>query len=138
MEVKVCRNCKKMFQHITGPVICSKCKQIEEELFIKVKDYLRDNPGANLYQVNQATGVSATLIEKFLKQGRLQVSTDSPMAVNCERCGKKVSTGKYCNACKKEMTEELTGVKNSMVAKEQAKDNHSAKMRFLQSEKLSH
>ena len=138
MEVKVCRGCKKMFQYITGPVLCPKCKQLEEEQFLKVKDYLRENPGSTMYAVTQATGVSAALIEKFLKQGRLQVAENSPIALICERCGKKIPTGKFCNACKKEISEELTGVKNSIVAKEKEKENAQAKMRFLQSDKLGH
>lgn len=138
MEVKVCRNCKKMFQYTTGPVLCPKCKQIEEELFLKVKEFLRENPGATLYEVTQVTGVSARLIEKYLRQGRLQVAIGSPMALNCERCGKKIVTGKYCNECKKEISDELTGVKDSIVAQEQAKNNPHAKMRFLQSDKVSY
>ncbi|MBP3889452.1 MAG: hypothetical protein J6F30_17645 [Cellulosilyticum sp.] len=138
MEVKICRNCKKMFQYITGPVLCPRCKQIEEELFLKVKEFLRENPGATLYEVTKVTGVSAALIEKFLRQGRLQVAIDSPITLNCERCGKKVVTGKYCNECKKEITDELTGAKNSIVAQEQAKNDQHAKMRFLQSDKVSH
>ena len=69
MEVKVCRGCKKIFQYIAGPELCPKCKQSEEEMFQKVKEYLRKHPGANMYEVNQDTGVSATLIDKFLCQG---------------------------------------------------------------------
>lgn len=138
MEVQVCRNCKKMFQYIAGPVLCPKCKQLEEELFLKVKEYLRENPGSNMYEINQATGVSAALIEKFLRQGRLQVSVDSPIALVCERCGKKIVTGRYCNACTNEVTEELNELKNSMAPQSKVQDDHKAKMRFLQSDKLSH
>ena len=138
MEVKVCRGCKKMFQYITGPVLCPKCKQLEEEMFLKVKEYLRDNPGSTMLEVNQVTGVSAMLIEKFLRQGRLQVAENSPMMLTCERCNKKIVTGKFCNNCKKELSEELNDVKSNIVSQMQGQDDHRAKMRFLQSGKFNH
>ena len=138
MEVKVCRNCKKMFQYTTGPVLCPKCKQLEEEMFLKVKDYLRENPGSNMSDVSQATNVSATLIEKFLKQGRLQVSQDSPIKLTCDKCGKKITTGKFCDSCKKEILEGLSEVKHSMVEQQAKEVQREAKMRFLQSDKLGH
>jgi len=138
MEVRVCHGCKKIFQYITGPIMCPRCKQLEEEMFLKVKDYLRENPGANVYEVNQETGVSAALIEKFLKQGRLQVAADSPMALTCERCARKISTGRYCNACKNEISAELNEMKRSFVESEKKHDDAGAKMRFLQSDKVQH
>ena len=138
MEVKVCRGCKKMFQYITGPVLCPRCKQLEEEMFLKVKDYLRENPGSNMYEVNQATGVSAAHIEKFLRQGRLEVAEGSPIALTCERCGKKIVTGKYCNECKNEMTNELNEVKKDLIGHQAAQNDAGPKMRFLKSDKVHH
>lgn len=135
MEVKVCHGCKKLFQHISGPILCPRCKQLEEEMFLKVKDYLRDNPGSNMYEVNQATGVSAALIEKFLKQGRLQVTEDSPIALTCERCGKRVPTGRYCKDCKNELSNELNEVKKNFLSSE-TQSTSGAKMRFLKSDKV--
>lgn len=137
MEVRVCHGCKRIFQYITGSVLCPRCKQHEEELFRKVKEYLRENPGANMCEVSKETGVSAALIEKFLRQGRLQVAPDSPIALTCERCGKKIVTGRYCNECKKILTEELNGVKRSLVQPE-TQDAAGAKMRYLKSGNVHH
>ena len=136
MEIKVCRSCKKMFQYITGPELCPKCKQGEEEMFQKVKEYLREHPGANMYEVNQETGVSATLIEKFLRQGRLQVASDSPLALTCERCGKRITTGRYCHDCKNEISNELNEVKKRLVNPEKYSRDAGPKMRYLQSDKI--
>lgn len=132
MEVKVCRRCRKIFQHIVGPEICPQCKQFEEVLFVRVKDYLRENPGANIYQIHQETTVSAAMIERFLRQGRLQVAPDSPIALGCERCGNKISTGRYCGPCASEVTAELNQAKQEMSdeLKKNVQDD-SAKMRFL-------
>lgn len=136
MEVKVCRGCRKMFQYVMGDELCPKCKQIEEELFQKVKEYLRQNPGANMYMVNQETGVSAKLLEKFLRQGRLEVAPDSPLAMSCERCGRKISTGRYCIVCKSEVTQDLNNMRRDLMKENVGKEESTAKMRFLKSEDL--
>lgn len=140
MEVRICRMCKKMFQYITGPEICPRCKQEEEKLFQQVKEYLRKNPGATLVEVNKETGVSAALIEKFLKQGRLQVSPDSPISLICEICGKKISTGRYCKECNVTMQNELHQVRKDLLAAHEGKGTNDgpAKMRYLQSERIHH
>ena len=129
MDVRLCVGCKKMFQYIAGPTLCPRCRQKEEEMFQIVKDYLRENPGANMYEVSQATSVSAALIEKFLREGRLQVSPDSPIALACEKCGRRISTGRLCSECKKEINNTLNDMKKNLVkAKE---DDSSARMRYL-------
>ena len=129
MDVRVCHGCKKVFQYIVGPTLCPRCRQKEEEMFQIVKDYLRENPGANMYEVSQATSVSAALIEKFLREGRLQVSPDSPIALACEKCGRRISTGRLCSECKKEINNTLNDMKKNLVkAKE---DDSSARMRYL-------
>lgn len=134
MDVKVCKVCKKMFQYIAGAEICPNCRRKEEELFQKVKDYLRENPGADMIEVNEATEVSVSLIEKFLREGRLQVSADSPIALACERCGRRIMTGRLCIECKKQIAGDLDEMKKSL-AETYRNDNRGAKMRYLTSDK---
>lgn len=135
MEVKVCARCKKMYQYIAGPNVCPRCKQIEEEQFQKVKDYLRENPGATMNTVSDETKVSVKLIQNFLKQGRLEVVPGSPMMLTCERCGESIITGKYCNKCKAELVGELSAIAHDMTAG-QRKEEHNEKMRFLKSDRI--
>ncbi len=137
MEVKVCMRCKKMFQYITGPSICPKCRQIEEEQFQKVKEYLRENPGAAMNVVSEETSVPVKLIQSFLKQGRLEVVPGSPMMIQCEKCGAPIVTGKYCNKCKAELVGELSAVASEITrAKDANSEHHNEKMRFLKSDRI--
>ena len=129
MDVRLCVGCKKMFQYIAGPTLCPRCRQKEEEMFQIVKDYLRENPGANMYEVSQATHVSAALIEKFLREGRLQVSPDSPIALACEKCGRRITTGRLCSECKKEINNTLSDMKKGLIKHKE--DDSSARMRYL-------
>lgn len=93
MEVKVCKSCKSMFQHIAGPIMCQKCRAIEEDRFQIVKEYLRENPGTSLMVVSAETGIESKIILRFLREERLEVSEDSPISLVCEQCGKKIFTG---------------------------------------------
>lgn len=109
MDVKTCKRCKKLFQYVTGPAVCPRCKEVEEQQFQRVKEYLIENPGASLNVVNEETGVSVQLIQYFLKQGRLQVAPGSPISLECEKCGKPITTGRYCKACQGQLYQELVG-----------------------------
>lgn len=137
MDVRVCKRCKKMFQHISGPDICPKCKQNEEELFQIVKAYLRKNPGAAMHEVSQETEVSISLIESFLRQGRLEVSPNSPIALSCETCGVKILTGRFCSKCHSSLVGDLSNTSKKMSEELSAKKTEkSEKMRFLKSDRI--
>ncbi|MGL4346197.1 MAG: flagellar protein [Cellulosilyticaceae bacterium] len=135
MEVKTCKKCHKLFQYVTGPAICPACKQEEEKIFIAVKDFIRENKGATIEQVSRETGASVTLIEKFLKQGRLEVAEGLDIELTCERCGKSIKTGRYCDQCKGDIAANLDtmakGIRSSNVKEEDTK----ARMRFLNKNK---
>ncbi len=138
MEVKVCKSCKAMFQYITGPEICPKCKSVEEEIFQKVKDYLREHPGESMNIVSEETGVAVSLIEKFLRQGRLEITPSSQITLTCEMCGRKILTGRFCTECKGQLQQGLSQAKQDMmgIKAEALKKEQQAKMRFLKSNKF--
>lgn len=133
MDVRICNGCKRMFQYIAGPNLCPKCRQREEEMFQTVKDYLRENPGANMHHVSEETNVSVSLIEKFLREGRLQVSPDSPITLACEKCGRRITTGRLCSECKKEINNTLSDMKRGLIKHKE--DDASARMRYLNQKK---
>ncbi|MBP3888953.1 MAG: flagellar protein [Cellulosilyticum sp.] len=134
MEVKVCKSCKRMFQHIAGPIMCPKCKAIEEDRFQIVKEYLRENPGASLADVSAETGIESKIILRFLREGRLEVSEDSPISLVCEQCGKKIFTGIRCSACEAQILKSLNELKGHFVQKDT--EDTSARMRFLDAKKF--
>lgn len=109
MDVRPCKRCKKLFQYITGPIVCPRCKELEEKQFQTVKDYLRAHPGENMTVVSQETEVPVSLIEAFLRQGRLEIAPGSAITLHCEVCGTAIKTGKYCNTCKANLVTGLSG-----------------------------
>ncbi len=138
MDVRVCKRCKKMFQHVTGPDVCPKCKQKEEEMFQVVKEYLRKNPGASMNTVSQETEVPVSLIESFLRQGRLEVTADSPIRLSCETCGENILTGRFCSKCSASLMGDLSSAAKQMTRAQAPKteEKKAEKMRFLRSDRI--
>ena len=48
MDVRNCKSCGKMFNFNGGEPFCDSCKKKLEEKFQQVKEYVRENPGANM------------------------------------------------------------------------------------------
>ncbi len=106
-EIRYCKNCRKMFQYVTGIQLCPVCKQIDEEEYEKVRTFLRDFPGANMKEVSENTGVSPNKINRWLREERLEVSEGSPVALNCESCGVRIRSGRFCIECSKGLAREM-------------------------------
>lgn len=136
MEVKVCKSCRRMFQYIAGPELCPICYKKEEEAFQKVKTYLRENPGESLAETSRQTEVSMRLIEKFLREERLEVPLDSEIKLLCVRCGKRIKTGVYCKECKNELTTQFNEVKRGFLVEKEKREDQQGKMRYLHSKNL--
>lgn len=135
MEIKACKRCGRMFQYITGKPICPRCKKDEEEIFQKVKEYLRENVGATTQEVCEATGATVGMIQGFLREGRLEVTAHSPLALNCEQCGIKIRTGRMCDQCKAKLGNAFEGAVKSMKTLKPAEHKEKERMRFLDSHK---
>ncbi|MDD4666333.1 MAG: flagellar operon protein YvyF [Clostridia bacterium] len=106
-EIRYCKICRKIFQYVTGPVYCHACMKVDEEEFEKVRAFLRDFPGANVREVTENTGVSPNKISRWLKEDRLEVSESSPIALNCENCGVRIRSGRFCLDCSKSLARDM-------------------------------
>ena len=134
MEVKSCRKCKRLFNYISGPFICPNCKEEQEKKFYDVKEYIRDNPHATIHDVAENMEITVIQIQQWVREERLQFSEDSGIALQCEKCGANIYTGRYCENCKAKMANNLTKAFASPdAAPAQKKKSGSNKMRFLKS-----
>jgi len=97
MEMANCKRCKKLFPRVNEP-ICEACKKAEEELFLNVKEFLRENSKSTVMEISQATGASHKRITDWLREGRLELSAEAS-ELNCRGCGKRITSGNYCDAC---------------------------------------
>ncbi len=105
MDVRNCKRCGKIYNYM-GSAVCNNCLQQEQEDFDKIREYLFKNPNSSTAEVSEATGIELKVISRFLKEGRLEadyirMSDDS--ALTCEKCGKPVNSGRFCEKCVREM-----------------------------------
>jgi len=134
MEVRSCRGCGKLFNYLgsTTPA-CPACMKLMEEKFQRCKAYIRENPGANIQVVADATEVSVKMIKQWVREERLSFSEGSGVGIECESCGANILTGRFCNSCKGKLNESVNSI---MSTRKPAKTNEApkrdpAKMRFL-------
>lgn len=134
MNVRNCRKCGKLFNHIMGAPICPACKEALEQKFQDVKKYIRENRTADIKEVAEACEVEAGQIQQWIREDRLEFTEDSPVKLPCENCGEMIRSGKYCEKCKREMADNLSNAieKPKKVIEEPKKVQSTGnKMRFL-------
>lgn len=113
-DIRNCLQCNKIFQYMGGIALCPICKKADEEDFEKVRVYLRDNPGANMQEVSENTSVKISKINRWLREERLEVSKNSAVSINCEKCGAKIRSGRFCAECSKELGREIMKASNEL------------------------
>ncbi len=134
MNVRNCRKCGKLFNYMFGMPICPACKDKLEEKFQAVKKYIRENRLADIKQVAEDCEVEVGQIQQWIREERLEFTEDSPVKIPCKNCGASIRSGKYCEKCKREMTNNLSSVmdKPKAVLVEPKKPQSTGnKMRFL-------
>ena len=134
MEVRNCRGCGRLFSYIQGgSYLCPACQAELEDKFDIAKKFISENVSASIQQVAEAADVSVKQIEKWVREERLAFADDSPVGIACEKCGKMIRSGRFCESCKSSMASNFSELyeqpkKPEPVVKKEAKEN---KMRFL-------
>lgn len=111
-----CRVCGVIMVKL-GRDICSKCFQKEEELFQRVKNFLRANPGITVKEVAQAMNCPEKHIEYFITSGRLE-RVGVKIAHPCQICQKTIVEGLICPECKRNLKDQVAMLKNAMGIKD--------------------
>lgn len=137
MNVRNCRKCGKLFNHISGMPICPACKDKLEEKFQEVKKFIRENRMADIKEIAENCEVEIGQIQQWIREDRLEFTSDSPVKIPCENCGASIRSGKYCEKCKKEMSNTLSNAINkpkAVLVEPRKQQSTGNKMRFLDRE----
>lgn len=108
-NLKNCPRCGRLFPAGTGRDICGKCLEAEDDDYAIVRRYVRDHPRSTVVEVAEETGVDEEVILQYLRDGRL-ISNSFAEVITCERCGKSIRGGKYCDSCLNVINAQLRGV----------------------------
>ncbi|MCK4720175.1 MerR family transcriptional regulator [bacterium] len=104
MFLKNCERCGKAYTSSSSR-ICPDCIDQDEVDFRKVRDFVKGNPKMSIDDISEATEVDKARILDFLKMGRLELVDITNPPLECERCGKPISMGQYCNICKQDIAD---------------------------------
>lgn len=122
MDTVNCKMCGKLFYYQFGAPICIKCRDILDEKFEKVKEYIYENPGATVQVISDANDVSTHQIIKWVREERLEFTPDSIVGVDCEICGITIKTGRFCKSCKDDLKSKLGKAFNKPIPEEVKKE----------------
>lgn len=136
MNVRNCRMCGRIYNHVVGPNICPACRDKMETKFQEVKEYIREHRGAGIQEVSEACDVDGAQIRQWLREDRLELTEDSPIFLTCESCGASIRSGRFCEHCVGSMTKGFREVLKSnrptpAPAQPDRRDADNPKMRFL-------
>jgi len=107
MSLASCQKCKKLFPKIRKS-ICPACEAAEEVHYETVRKYLSENPGQNVEQVSEGTGVSIDTVLRFVEEGRVEAQGIASN-VACGQCGKPAisPTKRLCQTCLEKLNAQL-------------------------------
>lgn len=132
MEVKNCKKCNKVFNYYTGYSMCPECKIEDERTYMKVREYVKTNPGVTIDQVSDALRVSMQLIIRYLREERLEIHERSNVVLVCEICGHSIKTGRFCDTCKGKIESgNLRDLNNATVEAKHYGESEENKVRFF-------
>lgn len=132
MEVRNCKGCGRLFNYLQGPPLCPACVADLEKKFQEVKEYLRANPNATLNVIAEVNEVSVKQIKQWVREERLTFTEESQITLDCEMCGAKILTGRFCDRCKTSIHKDLSSALKRPAKLEPKKNSHEKdRMRFL-------
>lgn len=131
-----------------GSYECMDCGKTALDAFGKVKTFLDEYGTQPMLVVAEETGVPVEVLDKMLKDGRLQLPPGSKVYLRCEKCGCAIRSGRYCSHCeletfreiehlmKEDRKKELLEKKESQEKKGTVIKRSGAKMRYADKDHL--
>lgn len=105
-----CRVCGVIMPRLARD-ICSKCFKEEEELFQKIKAFLRANPGATITHVAEEIDCTEKQVADFVASGRLE-RIGAQVSHPCQICQKMITDGMICQDCKRDLKEQVSDLRD--------------------------
>jgi Zn finger protein HypA/HybF involved in hydrogenase expression len=99
MDTRSCKNCRALFNYLSGDQLCPKCSKDIERKYASAKLYIYDHPAAGLLEVSSSNDVSVAQLQRWMRENKLQFSDASSATIECEKCKKPIKSGKYCPQC---------------------------------------
>ncbi|MBN2308121.1 MAG: hypothetical protein JXR94_04075 [Candidatus Hydrogenedentes bacterium] len=107
MPLATCPRCNKMFDK-TGPLVCPRCQDAEEEDYEKIRQSLAEHPNQSAEDLAEAAQVDIECVLRLLEAGRIE-TTAANRQVRCGRCGAPAISvsKKLCEKCLQELNAQI-------------------------------
>ncbi|WP_203245937.1 TIGR03826 family flagellar region protein [Sporosarcina beigongshangi] len=108
-ELRECPSCGDFFNYTGIREVCAKCAMNEEKKYEEVYRFLRkrENRAATVERIVEETGVTESLLYKWVRRGRLQPAMFPNLGYPCDKCGKLTTKGKLCDSCTADIQNDL-------------------------------
>jgi len=113
MALANCKRCGKLFNRMHLE-ICMECNKEDDENFFLIRDYLKDNRRATIYEVSEGTGVEVSMITRFIREGRITPIDNPNLAYACDNCGTAIQQDRYCKPCKDKLQKGLSSTREEL------------------------
>lgn len=134
MDVRNCKRCRRLFNYTDRSKYCPACMEEIEKQFQEAKEYIYKHPGVGIPEISEELDIEVSQIKQWIREERLALSNADGSGIYCENCGVGITTGRFCDKCKSQLTNSLS---NAVTRKEEPKPQQKAKkgerdrMRFL-------
>lgn len=72
MKLKNCEICYDLFMESQyHSYVCSRCQKIDQSDLQKIKQYLRQNPRADILEIQEKLNISPEKLLRFKREGRI-------------------------------------------------------------------
>jgi len=132
VDVINCKGCGRLFNALTRVRLCPQCQAKLEDKFQEVKKYINENPGSTIDIVSTECDVSSKQIKQWIREERLTFSEESMQGIECEQCGAMIRSGRFCDACKTKLQNDLRSATYIPTVEEKKAARDKDRMRFLQ------
>ncbi len=125
--------CGKAFLATPAQRVCRDCRDKEYQMERTIINYVRDHPGAQPAEIIEETGASEQLLRRMIQEGRF-IELGNIM-YPCKKCGRPISSGKYCRECYVKMKQSLEKahtdikIRNEKIKRQKEEHTYSKSMR---------
>lgn len=122
-ELTNCPECGNIFVKTSTKAVCDACYREDLKKLDKVLNFLkkRSNREATVEEVEKGTDVSVEAIERFIKTGKIRISSSPNLSYPCKQCGARIREGTLCAACLANLSGEVKRSKEVEKAEEEVK-----------------
>ena len=126
-EIANCPECGNIFVRTSTRAVCDTCYREDLKKLEKVLNFLkkRTNRQATLEEVEEGTGVPIETIERFIKTGKIRITSLPNLGYPCKQCAALIREGGLCATCLKDLSGQVQRSEEAKQAeKEVAKRIH--------------